>query len=356
MDLSDRAVGIREGEELDVQKVGEFLKDSISGLSGDLVVEQFPSGFSNLTYLIRVGNREMVLRRPPFGRKAKSAHDMGREYKILSALDGVYPYTPTPLLYTEDAGVMGCPFYVMERIPGIILRKELPRGLDLTPGQGRALCHRLMDVLCELHAIDYKAVGLHDFGKPEGYVRRQVEGWSERYRQARTPDAPTFESFMKWLAERIPGESSRYSVIHNDYKFDNVVLSLQDPLKIIGVLDWEMATIGDPLMDLGCSLAYWVHPSDSPGVQAASMMVTHMPGLLTRREMVERYALTSGLALTLEDFEFYYCFGIFRVAVILQQIYYRYYHGQTRDKRFAMLIFSSHIIDEELRKQIPGLE
>ena len=161
---------------------------------------------------------------------------------------------------------------------------------------------------------------------------------------------------MKWLAERIPGESSRYSVIHNDYKFDNVVLSLEDPLKIIGVLDWEMATIGDPLMDLGCSLAYWVHPSDSPGVQAASMMVTRMPGLLTRKEMVERYALTSGLSLTLKDFEFYYCFGIFRVAVILQQIYYRYYHGQTKDKRFAMLIFSSHIIDEELRKQIPGLE
>ena len=356
MDLSDRAVSIREGEELDVQKVGEFLKDSIPGLSGDLVVEQFPSGFSNLTYLIRVGHREMVLRRPPFGRKAKTAHDMGREYRILSALDGVYPYTPKPLLYTEDAGVMGCPFYVMERIPGIILRKELPAGLDFTPGQGRALCHKLMDVLCELHAIDYKAVGLHDFGKPEGYVRRQVEGWSERYRQARTPDAPTFEGFMKWLAERIPGESSRYSVIHNDYKFDNVVLSLEDPLKIIGVLDWEMATIGDPLMDLGCSLAYWVHPSDSPGVKAASMMVTHMPGLLTRRAMVERYALTSGLALTLEDFEFYYCFGIFRVAVILQQIYYRYYHGQTKDKRFAMLIFSSHIIDEELRKQIPGLE
>lgn len=356
MDLSDRAVSIREGEELDVHKVGEFLKDSIPGLSGDLVVEQFPSGFSNLTYLIRVGHREMVLRRPPFGRKAKSAHDMGREFKILSALDGVYPYTPRPLLYTEDAGVMGCPFYVMERIPGIILRREMPKGLDFTPGQGRALCYKLMDVLCELHAIDYKAVGLHDFGKPEGYVRRQVEGWSERYRQARTPDAPTFEGFMTWLAERIPGESSRYSVIHNDYKFDNVVLSLQDPLEIVGVLDWEMATVGDPLMDLGCSLAYWVHPCDSPGVQAASMMVTRMPGLLTRQEMVERYALTSGLALTMEDFEFYYCFGIFRVAVILQQIYYRYYHGQTRDKRFAMLIFSSHIIDEELKKQIPGLE
>jgi aminoglycoside phosphotransferase (APT) family kinase protein len=355
MDLSDRAVNIREGEELDTKKVEEFLKDSIPGLSGNLVVEQFPSGFSNLTYLIRVGDSEMVLRRPPFGRKAKTAHDMGREFKILNALNGVYPYTPKPLLYTEDSSVMGCPFYVMERIPGIILRKEMPKGLELTPEQGKTLCHRLVDVLCELHAIDYQAVGLQDFGKPVGYVRRQVEGWTERYRQARTPDAPTFESFMKWLEERIPGESSRYTVIHNDYKFDNVVLSLQDPLKIIGVLDWEMATIGDPLMDLGCFLAYWVHPTDSPEVQVASMMVTQMPGLLTKAEMVERYAQTSGLKLTMEDFEFYYCFGIFRVAVILQQIYYRYYHGQTKDKRFAALIFAAHIIDGELKKSIPGL-
>jgi aminoglycoside phosphotransferase (APT) family kinase protein len=338
-----------------VQKVGEFLKDSIPGLSGDMVIEQFPSGFSNLTYLIRVGDTELVLRRPPFGRKAKTAHDMGREFRILKALGGVYPYTPKPLLYSEAPEVMGCPFYVMERIPGIILRKEMPKGLELAPEQGSELCRRLVDVLCELHAIDYRAVGLEDFGKPVGYVRRQVEGWSERYRQARTPDAPSFESLMKWLDERTPAESSRYAVIHNDYKFDNVVLSLNDPMKIIGVLDWEMATIGDPLMDLGCFLAYWVHPTDSKEVQLASMMVTHMPGLLTRAEMVERYAQTSGLKLTMEDFEFYYCFGIFRVAVILQQIYYRYYHGQTKDKRFATLIFGTHIIDGELKKQLPGL-
>jgi aminoglycoside phosphotransferase (APT) family kinase protein len=355
MDLSDRAISIREGEELDTKRVEEYLQDSLPGLTGGLVVEQFPSGFSNLTYLIRVGDREMVLRRPPFGRKAKTAHDMGREFKILSALHGAYPYTPKPLLYSEDPSVMGCPFYVMERIPGIILRKQMPEGLDLTPEQGVLLCNRLVDVLCELHAVDYKAVGLEDFGKPVGYVRRQVEGWSERYRQARTPDAPAYEDFMKWLLERMPGESSSYSVIHNDYKFDNVVLSLQDPLKIVGVLDWEMATIGDPLMDLGCFLAYWVHPSDPPAVQLAAMMPVHMPGLLTKEQMVERYAQTSGRKLTIEDFEFYYCFGIFRVAVILQQIYYRFYHGQTKDKRFGTLIFGVHIIDQELTKHIQGL-
>jgi len=344
MDLIDGAASVREGEQLDLARVEEFLKDSIPGLSGKLEIGQFPSGFSNLTYLISVGDREMVLRRPPFGRKAKTAHDMGREYRILKALRPVYPYCPDPLVYTEDESVMGCPFYVMERIKGIILRKNLPKGLTLSPADARALCERLIDVHRELHSIDYRAVGLGDFGKPEGYVKRQVEGWSGRYRDARTPDAPDFEAVMGWLAAKMPPDSPHHSIVHNDYKFDNVVLDAANPLKIIGVLDWEMAALGDPLMDLGSSLAYWVEKNDPDNLQMIRMMPTNIEGALTRDELVARYAERSGVPVG--GFDYYYCFGLFRLAVIAQQIYYRYYHRQTKDERFAMLIFAVKILEE----------
>jgi aminoglycoside phosphotransferase (APT) family kinase protein len=350
MDLSDKAVHIRQGEELDTGKVGEFLRGSISGLSGEMSVEQFPSGFSNLTYLISVGDTELVLRRPPFGRKAKTAHDMGREYRILSALKDVYPYCPRPLLYTEDESVMGCPFYVMERIKGIILRKNPPKGLEFSPKQMRTLCENLLDVHYKLHAIDYKAIGLEGFGRPEGYVKRQVTGWSERYRAARTPDAPDFENVMEWLFEKMPPDFPKPGIIHNDYKFDNVVLNPENPLEIIGVLDWEMATIGDPLMDLGSSLGYWVQADDPEDFQAARMLPTTLPGAMTRGELVRRYADLAGV--TIDNFDFYLCFGLFRLAVIAQQIYYRFYHGQTKDERFKMLIFAVHILEKAALRSI----
>jgi aminoglycoside phosphotransferase (APT) family kinase protein len=320
------------------------LKDSIPGLEGDLVVEQFPSGFSNLTYMIKVGERDLVLRRPPFGRKAKTAHDMGREYRILSALNPVFPYCPKTLVYTDDESVMGAPFYVMERIRGIIIRKDLPKGLEYTPEEARRLCENLLDVQYELHSVDYKKIGLEDFGKPEGYVRRQVEGWSRRYIEARTPDAPDYEKVMEWLHEKMPGEIDKVSIIHNDYKLDNVVLSPENPLEIIGVLDWEMSTLGDPLMDLGSSIAYWIEENDPPNLQAIRIMPTNMPGALTRKELVDRYA--ERLGISIENFDFYLCFGIFRLAVIAQQIYYRFYHGQTKDERFQMLIFAVQILEE----------
>jgi aminoglycoside phosphotransferase (APT) family kinase protein len=352
MDVTDKSTRVRQGEELDLRAVERFLKSTIPGLSGELLVEQFPSGFSNLTYLIKVGDTDLVLRRPPFGRKAKTAHDMGREYRILKVLNPVFPYCPKPLVYTDDESIMGCPFYVMERIKGIIIRKAVPEGLNLSPVQVRTLCETLMDVQYELHSIDYTAIGLEGLGKPDGYVKRQVEGWSERYRAARTPDAPTFDSFMQWLKDNMPQDYPKPGIIHNDYKLDNVVLDPQDPTKIIGVLDWEMATIGDPIMDLGCSLGYWVHPSDSANVKAASMMPVDMPGLPTRDELLQRYSMRSGVQIA--NFDYYYCFGVFRIAVILQQIYYRYYHGQTKDERFKMLIFGVHIIDEEIKKFIKG--
>jgi aminoglycoside phosphotransferase (APT) family kinase protein len=286
----------------------------------------------------------MVLRRPPFGKKAKSAHDMGREYRILSALRPVFPYCPKPLAYTEDESVMGCPFYVMERIKGIILRKDLPKGMQLTAQEAARLCENLLDIQLELHSIDYKAVGLENFGKPEGYVRRQVEGWSQRYRDARTPDAPDFEAVMSWLKEKMPPDNPRHAVIHNDYKLDNVVLDPETPLKIVGVLDWEMATIGDPIMDLGNSMAYWVNRDDPDGMQLIRMLPTNIEGALTRDQLIARYEKRSGIPIP--NFDFYYCFGGFRLAVIAQQIYYRFYHGQTKDQRFQMLIVAVKVLEE----------
>jgi len=348
----DQAASIRSGEELPVRLVEEFIHDEIGGLTGPLSVRQFPGGHSNLTYLITVGDREMVLRRPPHGTKAKSAHDMGREYRMLSALQDVYPYCPRPLAYTEDEQIMGCPFYLMERIAGIIIRKDMPMDLRMTSDQTRRLFERVLEVQYELHAIDYHKIGLSDFGKPEGYVQRQVLGWNGRYRKARTPDAPEGEEVMAWLEANMPGDTDRPGIIHNDYKFDNVVLDPENPFRVVGVLDWEMTTIGDPLMDLGCTLGYWIQPGDPEEMQVMRMMPTDAKGALTRAEMVRLYAELSGR--TMDNFAFYHCFGLFRLAVIAQQIYYRYYHGQTRDERFKSFIFGVHVLIKAAARIVRG--
>ena len=320
------------------------MRDSIPDLGREMVIQQFPGGHSNLTYLITFGKRELVLRRPPFGTKAKSAHDMGREYRVLSALKDTYPYGPKPLAYAEDTTIIGCPFYVMERIKGVIVRREFPAGLDASPDTIRALCRNMVQVHHDLHAIDPRGVGLDNFGKPAGYVERQVTGWSRRYRNARTPDAPDCEAVMAWLLEKMPLDSPAPAIIHNDFKLDNVVLDPDNPQEIIGVLDWEMATVGDPLMDLGGSLAYWVQKDDPPDLQAIRSMPTDAAGALSRDEIVDYYVRLSKRAI--DNYDFYYCFGLFRLAVIAQQIYYRYYHGQTRDERFKMMIFGVHALEK----------
>ena len=350
MDYIDRTRTIRPGEELDLTRLDPYLRSIIPGLDGPMEVEQFPGGYSNLTYLIRCGGREMVLRRPPFGKKAKTAHDMGREYRVLKALRPVFPCCPEPLVYTEDESIIGCPFFVMERIRGIILRRELPKGLSFSSEEARKLSENLLDVLVDLHSVDVEKAGLGDFGKPEGYVRRQVEGWSERYRNARTPDAPDFEVVMAWLADKQPPESDRVSVIHNDYRFDNVVLHPDDPFRVIGILDWEMATIGDPLMDLGGVLAYWVEKDDSPDRQVLLFGPTNLEGSLTRAGVIEYYLRKMGM--TTKAMDFYQTFGLFRLAVIAQQIYYRFYHGQTKDQRFQMMIVAVQVLEKESLKLI----
>lgn len=349
-DIVDTPVEIRQGEELDISKLEVFLKDEVKGLSGSIEIKQFPSGFSNLTYQITFNDRKLILRRPPFGTKAESAHDMKREFNILKALYAIFPYCPQPYVYSEDKSVIGSTFYVMEKLEGIILRKNLPEGLSFTSEQAKILSRSYLDIQHQLHSIDYQSIGLENFGKPEGYVKRQVDGWSKRYRNARTDDAPDFENIMTWLDKNQPSDCENPGIIHNDYKLDNVVLDPQNPTNIIGILDWEMATIGDPLMDLGSSLAYWVQKNDSDEMLAIRTMPTHLEGFLTRNELVSRYLEKSGLKI--DSFDFYLVFGMFRLAGIAQQIYYRYFHGQTKDKRFAMLIFAVQILEKEAKKII----
>ena len=340
----DKASEIRPGEEIDAKAVAGFLKKKIPGIGGEVTVSQFPSGFSNLTYEIRAGNRNMVLRRPPIGAKVDKGHDMEREFRVLEKVHRAFPLCPEPLAYCGDDSLIGAPFFVMDKLSGIILRKDLPEGLEFSSDQARRLCENLTDMLVQIHSIDMAATGLSDLGKPDGYVARQVEGWSRRYRKARTEDAPDFEGIMGWLADKQPEDTDRPTMVHNDYKMDNLVLDPSAPDKIIGILDWEMATYGDPLMDLGNSLAYWVQADDPEEVQAMRTMPTHLPGTLTRNEIIARYGEKTGRDVS--NFDFYYCFGLFRLAVIAQQIYNRYFHGLTKNKRFAMLIFGVHALEK----------
>ncbi|MEA1968287.1 MAG: phosphotransferase family protein [Thermodesulfobacteriota bacterium] len=350
MQVTDKAKEIRSGEEIDPAAVKAFLQDNIKGLTGGIAITQFPSGFSNLTYLIDMGDRQMVLRRPPIGARVKAGHDMGREYKILKALYPVFPYCPEPLAYTEDSSIIGAPFFVMEKLSGIILRKDLPKGLLFSKKQAEELCITLTDLLADIHNIDVHGAGLDFIGKPAGYVQRQVEGWSNRYRKAKTDDAPDCEALMAWLADKMPEDTNHPTIVHNDYKFDNVVLDTGRPEKIIGVLDWEMATCGDPLMDLGNSLAYWVEANDPEEIQMIRTMPTNMAGALTRQEILDHYEKRTDRST--RQFDFYYCFGLFRLAVIAQQIYYRYFHKITDNKRFATLIFAVIALEKTAIKVI----
>jgi aminoglycoside phosphotransferase (APT) family kinase protein len=330
----DQPSAVRDGESIDVAKLESYLAERFFAAGGGIRISQFPAGYSNLTYLLRVGDREMVLRRPPFGNPVRSAHDMEREFRVLSALSPVYRPAPRPYLYCDDKYVIGDCFYLMERRRGIILRKAPPRGLKLEPPMLRRLSESFAESLADLHALDFQQIGLASLGEPAGFIARQVAGWTRRYRQAQTDDVPDMDSMAQWLEANTPTESGA-SLIHNDYKYDNLVLDPADPTRIIAVLDWEMATLGDPLMDLGCSLAYWVEAGDPAERIAAAFAPTYLPGSLTRREIVEHYAARSGRAVP--NMTFYYGYGLFKLAVIVQQIYARYQRGHTRDPRFAEL-------------------
>jgi aminoglycoside phosphotransferase (APT) family kinase protein len=334
-DWIDQPCAVRDGEELDVVKLAAFLRERLPGESDVLEVAQFPRGYSNLTYLLRLGPRELVLRRPPIGARIKSAHDMGREFRILSGLQGVYARAPKPLIYCEEETVIGAPFYVMERVNGVILRAQSPPGLALTPEIMRRLSENFIGNLAMIHAVNCKAAGLGELGRPEGYVQRQVEGWAKRYVNARTDDIVAMDKLAGWLELHRPGEAGA-CLIHNDYKYDNLALDPEDPAKILATLDWEMSTLGDPLMDLGSTLGYWVDADDPPEWRQQAFGMTTSPGNLSREQLVERYAVHSGRSMP--EAVFYYAFGLFKIAVIVQQIYARYRQGLTKDERFAGLI------------------
>ena len=335
MDFTNPATSVREGEEIDATRVEAFLKEKIPGLEGEMSVLQFRNGASNLTYLLVFDDRELVLRRPPHGTKAKSAHDMSREYRVLSGLKKGYPRVPEMLLYTDDQSIIGSEFYIMERVEGNLVLRDFPPEWGFSAEDGREFCLKFLDRLIELHQVDFRAIGLENLGKPEGYATRQILGWNKRYMNARTDDAPDCEVIRDWLEGRIPSESGA-CIIHGDFRIDNLLVDAEDPFNIVAVLDWEMATLGDPLMDLGNTLAYWIQADDPPGLLSLRKQPSNAAGMLTRDEMVAYYAERTGVRI--DNFDFYLVYGVFRLAVILQQIYYRYYHGQTKDERFAVMI------------------
>ncbi|MGB8540430.1 MAG: phosphotransferase family protein [Candidatus Acidiferrales bacterium] len=333
-DLLDHPAAIRSGEELDVTKIEPFLRSHFPNETGALEIRQFPSGHSNLTYSLHLGDKELVLRRPPFGSKVKSAHDMSREFRVLSKLHSVYAPAPEVLLYCDDVSIIGAPFYVMEPIHGIILRGHLPSGLDFPAESARRLSESFIDNLIRLHRVDYAAAGLSDLGKPDGYLERQVRGWTERYYGSKTHDYSEVEKIVQWMQQHVP-TSSAVSLIHNDYKYDNVVLDSSEITKIVGVLDWEMCTIGDSLSDLGTALSYWVDATDPEELQENRWGPTSEPGSLTREEIAHHYSKETGYDAS--QIAFYLAFARFKLAVIVQQIYFRYHQGLTKDERFASM-------------------
>lgn len=356
---SDEVAGaraVRDEDAFDVAAVDAWVREVSTGSTTEKAlgeglpeVRQFAGGASNLTYLLRYPERDLVLRRPPAGTKAKGAHDMGREYRIQAGLAPVFPYIAPLVGMCEDESVIGSPFYVMERLVGHIPRKEL--GIELDEADVRRLCTNTVDLLLDLHRVDPAAAGLDGLAKGEGYVARQVSGWIDRYRRAKTWNVPSFEKVMAWLDEQQPADSGS-CLIHNDFRMDNVVYADDDPTRPIGLLDWELATIGDPLMDLGTAMSYWIGDDDPALLRFFRMQPSNAPGMLSRREVVDYYCDKAGITLTDKEWTFYEVYGLFRLAAILQQIYYRYHHKQTRNPRFRNFWVACHVIDRRCRSLI----
>jgi aminoglycoside phosphotransferase (APT) family kinase protein len=344
----DRPADVRPGEELDIAALEAYLRAHLPDAAGPVEVRQFPRGFSNLTYLVCAGDRELVLRRPPFGAQVRGGHDVVRECRLLQALHPVYPQAPRPLLCCDDEAVLGAPFYLMERVEGVILRDRLPAGVALDPETMRGVCLAAVDTLADLHAVDWRAAGLEGIGHPEGYVERQVAGWAGRWEKAKTDEVPEMDAAAAWLAAHCPGESGA-ALVHGDFKYDNLVLDPADLARVRAVLDWEMATVGDPLLDLGTTLGYWAEADDPPELKMFG--ITHLPGNLDRQDVVERYAARTGRDVS--GIVFHYVHGLFKVGVICQQIYARFQAGKTRDPRFAGLL---HVVRATGRMAVRAME
>ncbi len=327
---------VREGEELPIAGLMAFLADNglINDKDSEPTVRQYPGGYSNLTYWLSVENKEYVLRRPPVGTELRRGHDMGREYKVLSRLYEVFPKAPRAHLFSDDPAVIGAPFYLMDKVEGIILRVKEAKKRNIPAHEFPVIAQSWLNTFVELHQVDYRSVGLEELGRPQGYVERQVRIWSEQYLKAATDEVPAVDKVMKWMMENQPQQYA-FSLIHNDYKYDNIVFADDSWQQVRAVLDWEMCTIGDPLMDLGTSLGYWVTPDDSEIMKGGLPSPTIFEGNPTRTELVEAYEKKTGRPVG--HLVFYYVYGLFKIAVIAQQIYYRYQKGLTKDERFAHL-------------------
>ncbi|GAC1368472.1 MAG: phosphotransferase family protein [Ktedonobacteraceae bacterium] len=333
---TDKSKLVQSDAALDIDRLADFLRTHFDNAfdAASFSVERFTQGYSNLTYLLHIGERELVLRRPPIGATIKSGHDMAREYRLLSGLYPIYPKVPRAVLYSDDLSVLGAPFYIMERVKGVVLQREPPAGLALSPETMEQISRAFIENMVVIHELDYTTTELKSFARPGSYVERQISGWLDRYQKAKTDDLPELERAGRWLASyHLPDAGS--SLIHNDYKYDNLMLDPDNLAHIVAVLDWEMATIGDPLMDLGTSLAYWVQQDDPAELQAARMGMTNRPGNFSRPQLVHEYALRSGREAG--EIVFYYVYGLFKIAVIAQQIYARYKKGVASDERFAQL-------------------
>jgi len=349
--MIDQPAQPRTGEELDKEALSSYLR-SRGAVTGEIFIQQFPSGYSNLTYLIQSGNLEFVLRRPPVGATIKSAHDMTHEFHVLTSLrQAGYDKSPEPVLLCEDESVIGAKFYLMGRVNGIILRNRVPNELKIEASSFHALSKSALDQLVHLHQLELRTSPLDQLGKPEGYVQRQVEGWTKRYENSATDEIDSLNETANWMKKNLPVTSS-VAFIHNDFKYDNLVLNPNSLTQVLAVLDWEMATVGDPLMDLGTTLAYWAEANDSDALKPFNL--TWMPGNLTRQEVLDYYQEKSGNAI--DNIIFYYAFGSFKVAVICQQIYSRYKKGITQDPRFASLIHVIKACGENARRAITNLK
>lgn len=325
---SDTAA-VRAGEELNVESLRAYLLGKLEGVESGLWIEQFPGGHSNLTYLVRCGSREYVLRRAPLGPVAPKAHDMAREYRVLNAVHPHFPEAPAVFHLCEDPAVIGAVFFVMERRNGVVLRDRVPAELGGEPDYARRISEAFVDCMARMHAVDLEANGLLALGKPDGFVERQVKGWAERWHRAKTEEVPEMDALIGWLEQRIPA-SGAPTLVHNDFKLDNVMLASPD--RIAAVLDWEMTTVGDPMADLGLTICYWAWANGDEVRTAGIPAITLQPGWFTRDEFIERYAKRTGRDVS--SIGYHEVLGVFKLAVIVQQIYVRFHRGQTNDERF----------------------
>lgn len=349
-------IAIRDDEDFDHDRLAACLRGRLPGSDRPLAVRQFGGGHANLTYLLQYGDQEYVLRRPPLGPVAAGAHDMGREYRVLSVLHRAYPLAPRAFLYCDDTAVIGAPFFVMERRHGTVVRLTIPPefGGGADPVANRRLSEALIDALADLHDVDYRAIGLEGLGKPEGFLRRQIDGWAQRYERARTRDVPVVAEIVDWLRAEQPA-SLPATLLHNDWRLDNIMVDAADPGRVVAVFDWDMCTLGDPLADLGTLLSAWREAGEEMAGMTAGSMPSTVPGFLTRHEAVARYGARRGVDVS--TVPYYYVFGLFKIAVVLQQIFHRYHLGQTKDQRFALFdqVAELLFVHARERSRSPGL-